>query len=195
MAGQYRRVTGNPSRRKAGQQAVLQSRINMLPQLLQAQQQRAQIARDTQFQNQQMSLQKKQLKQRDRESEVGMGLEAGKLGLTLGMSDAGKKTFGDLFSAGSGMVHDVSGGRYGTAGGGPKGEGNMLSNFNIGGGIASGLTGYGVGKMIGGKNKTKKGLYGAGSGALMGLLSSKKGQGLSGMISGGLLGGLGGIFS
>lgn len=192
MASQLRRVTGNTAVSPSSlAHARLQAKIAGLPEVLAARQQRKNIARDTRFQNRQLALQKAAAKQRQREQQAAMGLDAAKLGLSVGMSDFGKKTIGDAFTAGKGVVNKIPGVNVN-----PKVSGlpSSVSNFNIGGALASGLTGYGVGNLIGGKNKLKKGLYGAGSGALMGLLTAPKGGGLGGLLSGALFGGAGGFF-
>lgn len=193
MASQLRKVTGN-KRLTSDPRAMLQAKISRLPQRLAQKQQSEIIKRDTAFQNKQIALQKKGATQRKREQEAAMGLEAGKLGVNIGMSDLGKKTVGDLTGGVKALGNKVMG-REKTPGIQPTKPTGPVNNFNVGGAIASGLTGYGVGKMVGGKNKVKKSAYGAGAGALMGLLSANKGGGLGGLISGGLTGGLGGYFS
>lgn len=191
MASQLRKVTGN-KRLSSDPRAMLAAKISRLPQRMAQKQQSEIIKRDTAFQNKQIALQKKGATQRKREQEAAMGLEAGKLGVNLGMSDLGKKTIGDLTGDVKSLGNKVGIGSGKTPGIKPTGA---VNNFNVGGAISSGLTGYGVGKMVGGKNKVKKSAYGAGAGALMGLLSANKGGGMSGMLGGGLLGGLGGYFS
>jgi len=191
MASQLRKVTGN-KRLSSDPRAMLAAKISRLPQRMAQKQQSEIIKRDTAFQNKQIALQKKGATQRKREQEAAMGLEAGKLGVNLGMSDLGKKTIGDLTGDVKSLGNKVGIGSDKTPGIKPTGA---VNNFNVGGAISSGLTGYGVGKMVGGKNKVKKSAYGAGAGALMGLLSANKGGGMSGMLGGGLLGGLGGYFS
>lgn len=194
MASQLLSVRGK-KRTPYGARGALQAKIARLPQTMEAQQQRELIARDTKFQNKQMKLQKDEAAQRRREQEVGMGLEAGKLGLNIGMSDMGKKSVGDLFTGGKKLINDVSKPIAGkdVMNVAPKSGGPW--DVNVGSGVASGLTGYGVGKLVGGKNKKKKAGFGAGAGALMGMLSSKPGSGLMGGLIGGLTGGLGGYFS
>lgn len=194
MASQLRKVTGN-RRLTSDPRAILAAKISRLPQKMAQKQQSEIIKRDTAFQNKQIALQKKGATQRKREQEAAMGLEAGKLGVNLGMSDLGKKTVGDLTGGVKSLGRKVGIGSDKTPGIKPTTATGPISNFNVGGAISSGLTGYGVGKMVGGKNKVKKSAYGAGAGALMGLLSANKGGGMSGMLGGGLLGGLGGYFS
>lgn len=193
MASQLRKVTGN-RRLASDPRAMLQAKISNLPNRLQQRQQAEVIKRDTAFQGKQIALQKKSMTQRRREQEAAMGLEAGKLGVNLAMSDIGKKTVGSLFGSAKNMASKVIPGVDPVS----KVEQNkpgMVRDINLGGAISSGLTGYGVGKLVGGKNKAKKSLYGMGAGALMGLMSAGQGKGLSGMITGGLSGGAGGYFS
>ena len=192
MASQLRKVTGN-RRLARDPRAGLQAKISNLPNRLQQRQQAEVIARDTKFQGKQIALQKKGMTQRKREQEAAMGLEAGKLGVNLAMSDIGKKTVGNMFGGAKDLASKATGGWVKPAATNTKP--NMVRDINLGGAISSGLTGYGVGKLVGGKNKKKKSLYGMGAGALMGLMSSGQGKGLSGMITGGLSGGMGGYFS
>lgn len=197
MASQLRRVTGN-RRLTSDPRAALQAKIANLPNRLAQQQQREVIKRDTRFQNKQIALQKKSAAQRRREQEATMGLEASKLGMNLAMSDLGGKTIGDVTGGVKALKNKVMGTEKtsGIQSTGPKQPtGNAVKDFNIGGAISSGLTGYGVGKLVGGKSKAKKSMFGGGAGALMGLLSANKGGGLSGLLSGGLSGALGGYFS
>jgi hypothetical protein len=202
MASQYRRVTGNPSVRSGLANAKLQSRINNLPQMLANRQQKQLINRDTAFQNKQIAMQRRGEKQRKREQESAMGLEAAKLGLNIGMSDMGGTTLGDI-TTGAKNAYTGAGNLFRknkkpmatnlNATGGPKS--GWKNSVNVGGALSSGLTGFGVGKLVGGKSKAKKSLYGAGAGAAMGLLSANKGGGMMGGLIGGLTGGIGGYFS
>jgi hypothetical protein len=198
MASQYSKVTGNPSVRSGLAKAKLQGRVNRLPQMLANRQNQAILKRDTAFQNKQIALQGAQRKQRERESEVGMGMEAAKLGLNIGMSDMGKKTLGDI-TAGAGNAYRGVTNKFRSPTNQksttlPAKEG-MFSNVNVGGALSSGLTGFGVGKLVGGKSKAKKSLFGAGAGGLMGMLSAPRGGGMMGGLIGGLTGGIGGYFS
>jgi hypothetical protein len=190
MASQLRKVTGN-RRLTSDPRAILQAKIANLPRRMQQQQQREIIKRDTAFQGSQIALQKDAATQRKREQEAAMGLEAGKLGVNIGMSDLGKKTMGDMVGGAKNISNDTMNTSLD-----PKSPGMPagIRDFNVGGAISSGLTGYGVGKLVGGRKGKKTG-YGAGAGALMGMLSSNSGQGLSGMIGGGIAGAIGGYFS
>jgi hypothetical protein len=195
MASQYRRVSGNPSMRSGLANAKLQGRVNRLPQMLANKQNKAILARDTAFQNKQIALQGKQRKQRERESEVGMGMEAAKLGLNIGMSDMGNKSLGDI-TRGAKNTYGSMFKKGHTDTPKPTGASRGISDrINVGGALSSGLTGFGVGKLVGGKSKAKKSLFGAGAGGLMGMLSAPKGGGMMGGLVGGLTGGIGGYFS
>lgn len=195
MASQLRRVTGNPSRRTGVANAKLQARINRLPQMLQNRQSQAILKRDTAFQNSQIALQRSAAKQRKREQEAGMGLEASKLGVNLAMSDMGGKTLGDITRGAKDLYGNAFKKGY-TNKAVPTGAARgWQDKVSVGGALSSGLTGYGVGKLVGGKSKTKKSLYGGGAGALLGMLSAPKGGGMMGGLVGGGLGALGGYFS
>ena len=180
MADQIRRVTGNPSVRRRTADAILQAKIARLPQQLANQQRREQIARDTEFQNQQIRLQKDSVKQRKREQEAAMGLEAAKFGINL--SD---------FNSNASNVKDAT---KTTVTGGTESS-SLLEGFtsSLPGAVGSGLVGFGAGKMAGGKSKGKKTLLGAGAGFLSSLLSNKPGFGDN--FGGAILGGIGGYFS
>jgi hypothetical protein len=195
MALQYRRVTGNPSRRAVYENAILQSKINRLPYTLQAKQQKETLQRDAAFQQKQLALAKQQAAQRKREQQAMFGLEASKLGLGLAMSDMGQKTLGDVTSG----VKGIFGSKEPTpavtapaAPAKPKTSG-IVSSLPIGTAVSSGLMGFGIGKLMGDKKKTKRAMFGAGAGALMGMLSAPKGSGLLGGFTGGLFGGIGGL--
>jgi len=181
MASQLRRVTGN-RRIASSPHAQLQAKIGALPQTLANKQQAEVIKRDTKFQGKQIGLQKKQMKQRRREQQVGMGLEAAKFGMNLATSDMANKSVGSLYQ-----------GAKETLGGAPApAKTGGLYDVKPGVALASGLTGYGVGQMVGGKNKKKKAMYGAAAGGLMGLFGGGGNMATAGM--GALAGGLGGLF-
>jgi len=199
MASQYLRVTGNPAGRAKTSNAILQSKIARLPQAMAAKQAREQIARDKKFQKQNIQMAKKDMKFRERQEESAMGLEASKLGLNLAMSDMGSKTLGDVGTGAKAAYRGVRD-KFAKPGTNEKlnvedKDPSMVSKLPIGAALSSGLTGYGVGKLVGGKSKGKKALYGGGAGALMGMMSAPKGSGLGGMMAGGLTGALGGYFS
>ena len=188
MASQYRKVSGvrtNSLLRDA--EANRDARIAMLPQLMARQQEQQLIKRDTAFQNKQISLAKDQAKQRLREQEAAMGQSAMTLGTNIAMSDMNKTTFGDI-KRGTTNMFKPAGERQQAPTGGDTG----FNAWRPGTAISSGLTGFGVGKMVGGKSKVKKGLFGAASGGILGLLS---GQGLGGGITGLVSGGIGGLLS
>lgn len=180
MASQYRRVTGAPRLRTG--EAALQAKIAMLPQMMQRKQQQQLIARDTKFQNQQIAMAKQAAKQKKRAEAAAMGLEAGKLGLTMATGSASNTTAGDIVRG----TKNIFGGNKEVA---PEGGDTGWKSYKPGSTIASGLTGYGLGKMMGGKSKKKKALYGAIGGGITGLLSGKD------LISGGIGAGVGALAS
>jgi hypothetical protein len=203
--GQARAVSGGSRRRN--QIAELNARQSMLPQIIANQRYADEIGREDELnqiqQNQfsrqhalneeNFSFQKKASRQArdaaDRASEVGLGLEAGKLGLTVGQRYGGK-TFGgvagdakSLFTSGVSSPGTFGGGKFG----------NFVSNMSVGSAVGGGLAGFGVSKLMGKKkSKLAKGLAGAATGATMGLLGGSNAFG--GAFSGGLGGLIGGLF-
>ena len=146
-------------------------------------------------------------------------LELVKTGVNLGTGIASDKTFSEMgsdfkdtfmsgsrqsttpqpgtsFSAKETTVSPFTG-SSGTAGpeanngGFFRSAGSKLGGLQPGTMVSSGLTGYGVASMFGGKSKEKKMLYGAAGGLLAGLL----GGGYSGAISGGIGGLFGGMLA
>jgi hypothetical protein len=202
--GQAGAISGGS--RKRNQQAELNARQSMLPQIIANQRYAEGVAREkelSEIQRQQFSRQHALNEQNfafnkrasgqardaaDRASEVGLGLEAGKLGMTIG-GQYGKKTlgqtggdFGKMFG-GSGSPSTFGGGK----------AGNFFSNLSAGSAIGGGLAGFGAAKLIGKKkSKALKGLAGAGAGAALGLLGGSNAFG--GAFSGGLGGLIGGLF-
>jgi len=126
--------------------------------------------------------------QAQRASEVGMGLEAAKLGTTMA-SRYGQKSFGQVGEDAKGLFGYGSG--PGGAAGTVSGSG-FFNNLSVGSMLGGGLAGFGASKMMGGKSKIKKGLLGAGVGSAMGLLGG--GNALGGALSGGFGGLVGGLF-
>ena len=196
MASQYRKVTGNTSNRGSSANAILQAKIGRLPQLLAQRQRKEVLARDSAFQNSQIALQKKQQKQAQREQQSAMGLEAARLGLNIGMSDMGQKTLGDISASGQNTYNSAKSSLTNTTkpaevmpGKGP------ISGINIGGALSSGLVGYGVGNLVGGKKKGKKALWGGLAGGALGMLSAPRGGSMMGGLIGTGLGTLGGYLS
>ena len=178
--------------RRRNQVAELNARQNMLPQILANQRYAEGIAREDALTERDFAFRKKAAKKlrkaEDRASEVGLGLEASKLGLTVS-GQYGGKSFGEI----GGDARALFGGssKPMTFGGGKSG--NFFSNMSAGSLLGGGLAGFGAAKLLGGKkSKLIKGLVGAGVGAGMGLLSG--GNSLGGAISGGFSGGLGGLF-
>lgn len=187
------------NRRKLDQIAILNARQSLLPQMLMNQQRSEDLARANEMKNiqiaqfdqqyaqdqERMDFEKKSYRQQknaaDRSARIGMGLEAGKLGLTVAQN-YGDKTVGGF--AGS------IGQSIGDAGFG-SGMNPMISNLSLGSFVGGGLAGYGAAQLM--PKKAKKGYkvaLGAGTGAIMGGLSG----GLGGAISGGLGGAFGGLF-
>jgi hypothetical protein len=151
----------------------------------------AQFERTIGLEEQRFALQKKRNKLADRQSEIGLGLEATKLGTNLAFSPMGKENVGQTLGIKSGIF---GGGDGSTK---PTGKPGMFGGLKLGSAVSSGLTGFGLGKMVGGSKK-KKALFGAVGGGLMGLLSGGKSSsvGQAGLKFGlgSLLGGIGGLF-
>jgi len=195
MAGQLSRVRRD-SRLRVDQDAQLQSRMRFLPQIMQQKADKAiEAKRDAQFERRigleqdRFALQKKRQKYQTRQDEVGLGLEAAKFGTNLAFSPMGKENLGQTLGINKGIFgggDTTTGQKPGTVGG-----------LKFGSMLSSGLTGFGVGRMVGGSKK-KRAMFGAVGGGLMGLLSGGKssGYGQAGLKAGigGLLGGLGGLF-
>jgi hypothetical protein len=194
--------------RKRNQIAELNARQSMLPQIIANQRyaegigredelnqiQQNQFSRQHALNEENFSFQKKASRQArdaaDRASEVGLGLEAGKLGLTVGQRYGGKTFGGVAGDAKSLFTSGVS--SPSTFGGGGK-FGNFVSNMSVGSAVGGGLAGFGVSKLMGKKkSKLAKGLAGAATGATMGLLGGSNAFG--GAFSGGLGGLIGGLF-
>ena len=197
MATQMGSVSRN--KRKLDQIAILNARQGLLPQMLMNQQRSEDLARanemkniqiaqfDQQFEQDQerMNFEKKSYRQQKNASErgarIGMGLEAGKLGVNIAQN-YGDKTVGGFTSSLGTMVGNTGLG---------SGMSPMLSNLSLGSAVGGGLAGFGVSQLMG--KKKKKGYKmaaGAGAGALMGMLSG----GAGGAISGGLGGAFGSLF-
>jgi hypothetical protein len=114
-----------------------------------------------------------------------MGLEAGKLGVTIG-TQYGDKTVGGLVESGGNMFS--SSGTAGTEF--ASGMSPVLSNLSLGSFVGGGLAGYGASNLISKKKKGFQVAAGTGAGALLGALSG----GVGGAISGGLGGAFGSLF-
>lgn len=199
MPSQMLAITNNPRLRR-NQIAELQARQALLPQIIANKQRAEDLARDeerfqvgVQQSNRQHQLAQNRFafeqesfrKQREATEQARrsqMGLEAGKLGLTV-TSRFGDKKLGNIFGGG---------------GSGPSGgSGNFISNLNVGTLAGGGLAGFGVGQMLGKKSKGLKAAAGLGTGALLGgLAGGAPGSGfnLSSALSGGFGGLIGGLF-
>ena len=197
MATQMGSTTRN--KRKLDQIAILNARQSLLPQMLMNQQRSEDLSRANEMKNIQIAqfdqqfeldqdrvdFEKKSYRQQKNASErgarIGMGLEAGKLGVNIAQN-YGNKTVGGFA--------DSIGNLTNTQGLG-SGMSPMLSNLSLGSAVGGGLAGFGVSQLMG--KKKKKGYKmaaGAGAGALMGYLSG----GTGGAISGGLGGAFGSLF-
>ena len=187
------------NRRRLDQLAILNARQSYLPQMLMNQQRTEDLARADELKNiqigqfeqqyaqdqERMAFEKKSYRQQkhaaDRAARVGMGLEAAKLGVTIG-TNYGGNTVGNFVSSIGDMTKSPGLG---------AGMSPMISNLSLGGAISGGLTGYGVSQLMGNKKKKAyKVAAGIGSGALMGGLTG----GFGGAIAGGIGGGFGGLF-
>lgn len=207
MASQMVGLTGL-QRLRPNQLAAMRARLRLLPQQLAAEQERrfheeniaqqqAQLDFEKQAQKANQKLAKKQMKQEKRQEETAAGMQAGTLGLNLAQRGGGSITdmsrgIKSLFSGKSVEAANLA---PQTATGGA----GLLSNMSLGNTVGSGLVGFGTGKLLGGKNKFLKSLTGAAAGGLLGLLggggSAAGGSALAKSVTGGLFGGLGGLFS
>jgi len=196
MATQMGSTTRN--KRKLDQIAILNARQGLLPQMLMNQQRSEDLARANEMKNiqiaqfdqqyaqdqERMDFEKKSYRQQKNASErgarIGMGLEAGKLGVNIAQN-YGDKTVG-------GFVSSI--GSMGSNPGLGSGMSPMLSNLSLGSAVGGGLAGFGVSQLMGKKKKGYKMAAGVGAGALMGMLSG----GAGGAISGGLGGAFGSLF-
>lgn len=206
-SGQMFGVTGN-RRLKRNQLSELRARQAQFPSILAAEQAADQQRKEQEFKEKQLRQDKKiaqdELKFKRSEAKRRFGMEMGKLGINLAMSDMlSGKTLGTI---GSDIKGIFGGGKTpagapktsfqppGTPGramsGTPKAGGGFFSNIPIGSIAAGGLTGFGVGQMFGEKGGLKKSLFGGLAGGALGLLS---GGGLSGAVGGGLGGLFGGM--
>jgi hypothetical protein len=193
MPSQMMAVSNNPRLRR-NQIAELNARQNRLPEILANQQRQQDLMRADEMKNIQIDqfnrqhrLAKKTRKANDRASQIGMGLSAGKLGLSIG-NEYGGKSFGQIGEdiKGTFGYGNTPSGKTGTYSGS-----GIFGNLSAGSFAGGGLAGFGASQMLGGKSKLKKGLLGAGVGAALGMFSGNNafGGGLSGGV-GGLIGGL-----
>jgi len=187
------------NKRKLDQIAVLNARQGLLPQMLMNQQRADDLARANEMKNiqiaqfdqqfaqdqERMDFEKKSYRQQknamERASRIGMGLEAGKLGVNIAQN-YGDKTVGGFAGSIGQSIGDPGFG---------QGMNPMISNLSLGSFVGGGLAGYGAAQLM--PKKSKKGYkvaVGAGTGAILGGLSG----GWGGAISGGIGGGFGGLF-
>lgn len=123
-----------PSYRR-NQTAELRGRMEYLPQLVANQQRANDIQRESAQFNRSMSLQKKQMKEAQKQKRYQMGLEAGKLGIGL----AGRYGGSILGNAGAGAALGFGVGSF------------------LGSGLTSNLIGAGVGAALGAGSGTSSG--------------------------------------
>jgi len=198
MASQLRRVTRDPRLRR-NQEAELQARMRFLPQIMANKaSKRIEAKQDAQFEKSigveydKLRLQKKRDKLQKRAEEAGMGLEAAKFGTGFAFSELGKNTVGGLVGAGKSLISPGSAKTSPTKSSGAL---KTIGSMTTGSIVGSGLTGFGVGRLIGGSKK-KRAIGGALAGGLMSLLSGNssnwKGAGTNFGL-GSLLGGIGGL--
>jgi hypothetical protein len=194
MAFQMGATTRN--KRRIREVDALNARQTLLPQILANKERKDNLAREDDLNaqrvdqwnseqklaNRQLSFQrkadKKSLAQQERAGQIGMGLEAGKMGVTMANRYGGQGSLGNIFSNNPAMTNAAGGT-------------SVLGGMNLGSGVAGGLAGFGASQMLGkGTSKTKKALLGSAAGALIGGLSG----GWGGAVSGGFGGGFGGLF-
>jgi hypothetical protein len=190
MPSQLTAVSNN-LRLRRNQIAELNARQDRLPEIIANQQRQADLIRADEMKNLQIDqwdrehkFAKKARRAGDRASEVGLGLEAGKLGLSASRNYGGT-TFGQLGSKAKNLFSSTSS----TPGSSPGFWGNMTPGSLVSGGLA----GFGASKIMGGKNKFKKAGMGLAAGSILGLLSGGSNP-FSGAASGGIGGLIGGLF-
>lgn len=127
-------------------------------------------------QQQSQKLAKQQMQQQEEMQRAQFGLEGAKLGLNLATGPTGAKKLADIFP------QAISGG-----------PGGWMGGLNIANTLGAGLTGLGAG-MMANKKGHKFGL-GALAGGITGLIGAGAGQGLESVLSGGIMGGAGGLLS
>lgn len=198
MASQMGAISNSSIKRN--QVAELNARQALLPTIIanknraedisrQASQFNKQLSHNQEVFDYQQDADKKAREAQKRAAQVGMGLEAAKLGTTLATQYSGK-TFGDLGNSAQNLFSG-SGGSPATSG---MGMGNVVNKLSVGSMIGGGLAGYGVANMMGDNTKKwQKGLGGLGVGAALGLLGGGSDM-FSGALSGGFGGAIGGLF-
>ena len=196
MATQMSSTTRN--KRRLDQLAILNARQSLLPQMLMNQQRSEDLARADELKNiqigqfdkqyeldqERLDFNKQSYRQQkntaERAARTGMGLEAAKLGVTVGTQYGGSTVGGFTKSIGDMTSNPALGSTMDP----------MISNLSLGAGIGGALTGFGTSRMINKKKKGARFAMGVGSGALTGALSG----GLGGAIAGGIGGGFGSLF-
>jgi hypothetical protein len=188
-------------RRRRDQVAELNARQTLLPQIIANQQRAEDLERQIQLQDLQAkqwekdyNLAKQAQRSQQRANRIGMGMEAAKLGVNINQQYGGKNL--SQFSTnlfGSKTTGGSAAGGAAAKGAGAIGTGGVLGfakSVPYGTVLGSGLAGYGASRFVDKKKKGARVALGAGSGALLGLLSG----GPSGALYGGISGGIGSLF-
>jgi hypothetical protein len=214
--GRQYQSTRNDRRLRPDYTAALNAKLQFLPQRLEQQRAEQRHQDDLAFREKSFAQSERQFgdsqamirrqnAMREREQEVGMGLEAAKAG--MGMAMRGGATLQSKFggsvvpaTAPSGWTPGAKtggGGLFAKAGSAisplKDAASKYLGHMTMGNTLGAGLIGFGAGRMFGGKNKLKKFGVGAAAGGLMGLFSGS-GNTWKDAATGGLFGGLGGLF-
>jgi hypothetical protein len=180
-------------KRRLDQIAILNARQSLLPQMMMNKQRTEDLTRADEMKNIQIgqfdqqyeqdqermdfakSSYRQQKNANERAARVGMGLEAAKLGVTIGTQYGGNTVGGFTNSIGS---------MTGATGLG-AGMSPMISELSLGAGIGGALTGFGTSRLISKKKKGARFAAGAASGALAGALSGGPGGAIAGAFGGG----------
>jgi hypothetical protein len=141
-----------------------------------------QRAQDVAFRNKQFQQSAQQQKDTLALQNKAQRMSAGVSAANLGMGVANLQNAQGATGAMSKTLGSLPGGSM---------FGSSMGDFTLGQGISSGLAGFGA-SMFAGDNKLKKLGFGAGAGALMGLMGGS--GGFSGGLGGAVFGGLGSLF-
>jgi hypothetical protein len=205
MASQLARVRQD-KRLRPDQVEALNARLARLPAIIAARENQKVVDKQIENMERQEDLAEKQMKQQERASRAGLGVEVVKAGAALSGTSfgKGKGVFGSLFSDSSKSSVSPTGVTPGLTQGSTdpvvmgKTGGGLFSTFTggltMGNTLGSAALGFGGGMLGTALLKKKNPLLGAGIGAGVGLLSGLFGQQTgSGLLSSGLFGGLGGL--
>ena len=219
--GRQFQTTRADTRLRPDYTAALNRKLQYLPQRLAQQQAEKQHEenldlRERQFAQsesqfgEQQKLKRRQMAAAERAEEAGMGLEAAKAGMGFSMRD--NMPLKDRLGGGSVPPATAPSGWIpgATPEGGGKGlfsnigkagtflkdsASKYLGNLTLGNTVGAGLTGFGASRLFGGDNKFKKFGIGAAAGGLMSLFGGGgAGTGAEDFVTGGLFGGIGGLF-